>query len=123
MNPTKYKFVIDSCTKSENYKPKFQLDYSDYEKNGKKDNYLLSVVNDNVIITHNGEVKYEGKRANYRPDQFGLFDDKLKPVLNFDLNCFAGGRLVIYNNDLVELTINGSGIPIIFSCLGKLEKV
>jgi len=41
----------------------------------------------------------------------------------FNLDTFAGGHFVIYNDNLAQLTIYGSGIPIIDSFLGNFDKI
>lgn len=101
---------------------KFHLDMNDYHTSEKEILYTLKFIDDKIEIEKDGKVEIDGVRTTYNPQDFGLLDKNLTPSLYYHLNSFAGGRLVIYNNDFVEFTIYGSGLPIIFSVLGQLEK-
>ena len=60
-----------------------------------------------------------GTLTEYRPDTFGI----TKPIKYvFSLDSFAGGHLVIFNDNTALHMIYGSGVPCMYAYYGTLTK-
>ena len=127
----KYLFTTNYKTKEHicHYpKPKFTLQQDDYSKVSSGKNFNVVIKGSEVLIFNNdskmhGKLMTNGKfekKSDNHPLGLDASDKKLVRWYYLD-RTWAGGRFVIYE-DMAELTIYGSGVPIISSYLGKLIK-
>lgn len=118
MQDKTYKFVPTFEMKP-NTRAKFSLDINDYDKVSNTKHYNIQFTDNKILINNNitgviGKIRYD---AIFESNQH-------KPLIYYDLiNNNGGGRFVIYENNLAEFTIYGSGKPIISSYLGRIKKI
>ncbi|QKF94773.1 hypothetical protein QKU48_gp1315 [Fadolivirus algeromassiliense] len=117
-----YTFIVTHKAKLET--PKFTLLGNEYLKDQTIDNYSIRMIDDKLEIKQGTKPLLTGYLVenNYPITKTGLYNDNKQILKTYYLNSFAGGRFVIYNDDMAELTIYGSGRPIISSVLGYLKK-
>ena len=105
-----------------NNPPKFTIPDCDYKEIDEHQNYEILIRGNKIAIGTPTETMTGTKVNNIENVRFGMYTDNKQILHMFRLSIFAGGRFIIYDNG-AELTIFGSGRPVISSVIGKLAEI
>ena len=116
-----YKFTV-LYEKNSQFPLSFKLFEKDYKKITPY-SYLIKINNGNIVLSTSKDEKIFGSESTLDRCSFGFDADPKKIVKIYFLKEFGGGRFVIYKNNVAELTIYGSGVPILGSSFGILQEI
>jgi len=121
-----YKYIFTATYEAKLDKPTFSLTNKDYVKSINIIKYHVTIDGDKIEIKNNNNYLIHGilvDNNNYRIHG-GLCSNNQEIVHSYylDQGTAAGGRFIIFKDNLAEFTHYGSGRPIISSKLGYLTK-